>query len=111
MDEITLYVYKERYVPKKYRLTLGADLIKKADELYDNVTFANKIFYNKSNKQNLPLRREYWIKASANCEQIDRKLQRLRYVIEAATAASMAKIIELLNTEKGALAERLDRER
>ena len=47
MDEITLYVYKERYVPKKYRLTLGTDLIRKVDELYDNVTYANRIFITK----------------------------------------------------------------
>ncbi len=111
MDEITLYVYKERYVPKKYRLTLGTDLIRKADELYDNVTYANRIFYNKDHKENLPLRRSYWNKAAANCDQLDRKLQRIRFVIQAATIESMKNVIELLNAQKGAIAERLDRER
>ena len=108
MDEVTRYVYKEKYVPKKYRLTLGLDLIRKADEIYDNVTYANRIYLK---KENVKLRRSYWNKAYANCEQLDRKLQRLKNVVENVTPESMRTIFELLNNEKGSITERIERER
>ena len=47
MDEVTRYVIKEKYVSKKLRYLLGDDLIRKADEIYDNVTFANEIYASK----------------------------------------------------------------
>lgn len=75
MDEVTRYVIKEKYVSKKLRYLLGDDLIRKADEIYDNVTFANEIY---ASKENIRRRRAYWNRAVACCKQLDRKLQRLR---------------------------------
>ena len=40
-DLVTLYVMNERYVPKKWRFMIGQDLIKKIDELNDNIIAAN----------------------------------------------------------------------
>lgn len=108
MDEVAKYVYNEKYTPKKYRLTLGLDLVHKADEIYDNATFANEIYLK---KENYAARRRLWTKAMANCKQLDRKLQRMRAVIPSSTLENMKEILKLLNLEKGAIAERLDRER
>ena len=43
-DLVTLYVMNERYVPKKWRFMIGQDLIKKIDELNDNIIAANSIY-------------------------------------------------------------------
>lgn len=108
MDEVTRYVIKEKYVSKKLRYLLGDDLIRKADEIYDNVTFANEIY---ASKENIRRRRAYWNRAVACCKQLDRKLQRLRNINPEATADSMKDILKLLSGEKKAIAERLERER
>lgn len=108
MDEVTRYVIKEKYVSKKLRYLLGDDLIRKADEIYDNVTFANEIY---ASKENIRRRRAYWNRAAACCKQLDRKLQRLRNINPEATADSMKDILKLLSEEKKAIAERLERER
>lgn len=108
MDEVTRYVIKEKYVSKKLRYLLGDDLIRKADEIYDNVTFANEIY---ASKENIRRRRAYWNRAVACCKQLDRKLQRLRNMNPEATADSMKDILKLLSGEKKAIAERLERER
>lgn len=42
-DLVTLYVMNERYVPKKWRFMIGQDLIKKIDELNDNIIAANSM--------------------------------------------------------------------
>lgn len=108
MDEVTRYVIKEKYVSKKLRYLLGDNLIRKADEIYDNVTFANEIY---ASKENIRRRRAYWNRAVACCKQLDRKLQRLRNINPEATADSMKDILKLLSGEKKAIAERLERER
>ena len=108
MDEVTRYVIKEKYASKKLRYLLGDDLIRKADEIYDNVTFANEIY---ASKENIRRRRAYWNRAVACCKQLDRKLQRLRNINPEATADSMKDILKLLSGEKKAIAERLERER
>ena len=50
--EITTFVMREKVLPKKWRLAIGLDLIKKADELVDNVTAANTIRVNKNSELN-----------------------------------------------------------
>ena len=108
MDEVAAYVIQEKYVTKKLRYLIGEDLIRKTDEIYDNATYANEIY---ASKENIKRRRIYWIRAMACCKQLDRKLQRLRNISPAATADSMKEILKLLNGEKKAIAERLERER
>ena len=108
MDEVAAYVIQEKYVTKKLRYLIGEDLIRKTDEIYDNATYANEIY---ASKENMKRRRIYWIRAMACCKQPDRKLQRLRNISPAATADSMKEILKLLNGEKKAIAERLERER
>lgn len=56
-DLITLYVMNERYVPKKWRFMIGQDLIKKIDELNDNIIAANSIYA--MNDQDLASRKAY----------------------------------------------------
>lgn len=108
MDEVAIYATREKYVPKKLRYLLGEDLIRKADDIYDNATYANEIY---ASKENMKRRRIYWNRAMACCKQLDRKLQRLRNVSPEATAESMKEVLKLLNEEKKAIAERLERER
>ena len=108
MDEVAAYVIQEKYVTKKLRYLIGEDLIRKTDEIYDNATYANEIY---ASKENMKRRRIYWIRAMACCKKLDRKLQRLRNISPAATADSMKEILKLLNGEKKAIAERLERER
>lgn len=108
MDEVAAYVIQEKYVTKKLRYLIGEDLIRKTDEIYDNATYANEIY---ASKENMKRRRIYWIRAMACCKQLDRKLQRLRNIHPEVTADSMKEILKLLNGEKKAIAERLERER
>ena len=63
-DLVTLYVMNERYVPKKWRFMIGQDLIKKIDELNDNIIAANSIYA--MNDQDLASRKAYAQKAIAN---------------------------------------------
>lgn len=95
MDEVALYVMKEKYVPKKHRYLLGEDLIRKADAIYDNATWANEMHV----KHDKDARRRLWRKSMACCRQLDRKLQRLRKVNQEATVESMREILKLLNAE------------
>ena len=106
-DEITVYVMKEKYVPKRWRYLLGEDLIRKADQIYDFAVYANEMHTKKEPED----RRKYWKLAMASCKQLDRKLQRLKKVNPAVTIESMREILKLLNATKEAIAERLERER
>lgn len=74
-DLVTLYVMNERYVPKKWRFMIGQDLIKKIDELNDNIIAANSIYA--MSEQDLASRKAYAQKAIANGYQLQRKLSRL----------------------------------
>ena len=55
-DSVTTYVMNEKYVPKKWRYVLGIDAIRKADEIYDSVSYANKIWLK---PETVPMRRKY----------------------------------------------------
>ena len=94
---ITLYVMNERYVPKKWRFMIGQDLIKKIDELNDNIIAANSIYA--MNDQDLASRKAYAQKAIANGYQLQRKLSRLIRCVPSATAASLEEITNLLSQE------------
>ena len=91
-DLVTLYVMNERYVPKKWRFMIGQDLIKKIDELNDNIIAANSIYA--MSEQDLASRKAY-----ANGYQLQRKLSRLIRCVPSATAASLEEITSLLSQE------------
>ena len=96
-DLVTLYVMNERYVPKKWRFMIGQDLIKKIDELNDNIIAANSIYA--MNEQDLASRKAYAQKAIANGYQLQRKLSRLIRCVPSATAASLEEVTILLSQE------------
>lgn len=107
MDAVAIYATREKYVPKRHRYIFGEDLVRKADEVYDNATWANEMHV----KHDRDARRRYWRRALACCRQLDRKLQRLRKINQEATPETMKEILRLLNEEKEAIAERLEREK
>lgn len=100
-DAITIYVMNEKRVPKKWRYMIGREIIKKCDELVDNVIEANETWA--KGEENMAHRREYWGKALRNCKQLDRKLTRAKNVIPTVTPDSLKQIIELLWKEEGLL--------
>lgn len=97
-DLVTLYVMNERYVPKKWRFMIGQDLIKKIDELNDNIIAANSIYA--MSEQDLASRKAYAQKAIANGYQLQRKLSRLIRCVPSATAASLEEITSLLSQDE-----------
>ena len=103
-DAITAYVMNEKRVPKRWRPTLGADLLRKTDELVDNVIAANETWA--KDEKMLAVRMEYWRRAATNCKQIDRKLRRLQVAIPSATPDSMEEILKLLTDDEDAVLER-----
>lgn len=105
---VTTYAMNEKYIPKKWRMVLGIDLIRKADEILDNIYYANEI--RARDDRTKALRSEYWCKAAANCKQLDRKLSRLQGCVPTATAHTQKPVLESLNKVQGAIAERRHRE-
>lgn len=94
---ITKYCVKEKYVPKKYRLLIGVPLINKADELVDNISFANSIYV--TNDEELRLRKKYQTKAIANCYQLQNLIIKLEMTVDSVTIDSLNEIIDLLCNE------------
>lgn len=76
---------------------IGQDLIKKIDELNDNIIAANSIYA--MSEQDLASRKAYAQKAIANGYQLQRKLSRLIRCVPSATAASLEEITSLLSQE------------
>lgn len=107
-DEITKYVMNENRCPKKWRYALGFDLIRKADEIFDSASYANKIWLK---PETVKKRREHWSRASAQIEQLDRRLNRFKNCVPTASADNMKEIFRLLSEEKAAISERLNNER
>ncbi len=97
--EITKYVCREKYVPKKYRLIIGLPLVQKIDEMVDNITFANSIFPQTATKEDLDKRQEYQQKAIANCYQVQNLIVKLELCIDTVTIKSLENIIDLLCKE------------
>ena len=94
---LTHYCAKEKFVPKKYRLLIGVPIINKVDELVDNITFANSIY--PTNESELQQRKEYQVKAIANCFQLQNYIVKLEKTIDSVTITSLEKIIDLLCSE------------
>ena len=95
--QLTKYCVKEKFVPKKYRLLIGVPIINKVDELVDNITFANSIY--PTNEFELQQRKEYQVKAIANCFQLQNYIVKLEKTIDSVTISSLESIIELLCVE------------
>ncbi|MBQ8465705.1 MAG: hypothetical protein IJ545_06825 [Alphaproteobacteria bacterium] len=73
--EITKFAMNEKAIPKKYRLLLGQDIIKKTDELMDNIIAANSIY--PTTEDEMKMRKAYQTRAINNCFQIQNRLIRL----------------------------------
>lgn len=96
-SELTKYCTKEKFIPKKYRLLIGVPIINKVDELVDNITFANSIF--PTNTTEVEQRKEYQVKAIANCFQLQNYIVKLEKTVDSVTISSLDKIIDLLCVE------------
>lgn len=96
--EITKYCVNEKHVPKKWRLLIGVPLVNKVDELVNNISFANSIY--PTNEIELQKRKEYQVKAIANCYQIQNLIIKLEKTVEKVTIQSLDKIIDLLCQER-----------
>jgi len=96
-SELTRYCTKEKFIPKKYRLLIGVPIINKVDELVDNITFANSIF--PTNETEIEQRKEYQVKAIANCFQLQNYIVKLEKTVDSVTISSLDKIIDLLCVE------------
>lgn len=96
-DLVTLYVMDEKRVPKKWRYMIGQDLIRKADDLNDNVIAANSIYA--MTEEELNKRKAYAQRAITNGYQLQRKLLRLVRCVPSATAGSLDEIMAILSQE------------
>lgn len=96
-SELTRYCTKEKFIPKKYRLLIDVPIINKVDELVDNITFANSIF--PTNETEIEQRKEYQVKAIANCFQLQNYIVKLEKTVDSVTISSLDKIIDLLCVE------------
>ncbi len=96
-SELTKYCTKEKFIPKKYRLLIGVPIINKVDELVDNITFANSIY--PTNTTEAEQRKEYQVKAIANCFQLQNYIVKLEKTVDSVTISSLDKIIDLLCVE------------
>ena len=96
-SELTRYCTKEKFIQKKYRLLIGVPIINKVDELVDNITFANSIF--PTNETEIEQRKEYQVKAIANCFQLQNYIVKLEKTVDSVTISSLDKIIDLLCVE------------
>lgn len=93
--EITKFVMKEKFVPKKWRIIIAQGIIAKVDEMVDNMTFANSIY--PTSEQEFVLRRKYQTMAICNCYQLHNKIVRMEKCLDSVKIENLSKIIELLN--------------
>lgn len=97
---LTKYCTKEKFVPKKHRLLIGVPIINKVNEMVDNITFANSIFPTKENfKIEMQERKEYQVKAIANCFQLQNLVIALENTVDTVTIKSLDEIIDILCVE------------
>ena len=96
--ELTKFVMKEKYVPKKWRYMIAQGMIAKVDELVDNLEFANCIY--PQTKEDFANRRKYQVSAIANTWQLQNKLVRMLECVETVKVDNLSKIIELLEAEE-----------
>lgn len=94
--ELTKFVMKDKNVPKKWRLAIAIPLIAKADELLDNLHYANSIY--PTNKTEFGMRAKYQALAVCNCFQLHNKIVRMIEVVQSVKIENLEKIAELLES-------------
>lgn len=99
--ELAKFCVNEKYVPKKWRLLLGVNIINKINELVDNISFANSIY--PQNEQELQLRKNFQTKAIANCYQLQNLIIALENILDTVKIKNLDKIIDLLCVERNLL--------
>ncbi len=95
--EIIKFVMREKIMPKKYRIALGYDLIKKANELVFNVHYGNAIY--PTNEIELTARRKYQNLAISNLYQIQSILIALIECVQTVRVEKLKTIIAEMNKE------------
>lgn len=95
--ELTKYIMKEKYLPKKWRYILGQNIISKVDELMDNIIAANSIY--PTTEKELEMRKNFQTLAITNCYQLQSKILRIEKCIDTVKMEDLSEIIELLNKE------------
>ena len=96
-EQVTAFVMNEKILPKKWRLAIGLDLIKKADELVDNLTYANSIKIENQETKNLRLKFQKF--ALANCFQLQNKLVRAEKCVETVKSEQQMRIAGVIAHE------------
>ena len=78
--ELTKYIMKEKFLPKKWRYIVGQNIISKVDELMDNIIAANSIYPVTENE--LEIRKNFQTLAIGNCYQLHNKILRIEKCID-----------------------------
>lgn len=95
--ELTKYIMKEKFLPKKWRYIVGQNIISKVDELMDNIIAANSIY--PTTEKELEIRKNFQTLAITNCYQLQNKILRIEKCIDTVKINDLSIIIELLNKE------------
>lgn len=95
--ELIKMVFRERVLPKKYRNTLGMSIINTAQELVDNLVYANNIY--PKDELSLSSRCLYQETALANYYQLQNRLVTLTNCVETFKNEECAKYIEKIAHE------------
>lgn len=95
--ELTKYIMKEKFLPKKWRYIVGQNIISKVDELMDNIIAANSIY--PITEHELEIRKSFQTLAITNCYQLQNKILRIEKCIDTVKINDLSVIIELLNKE------------
>jgi len=95
--ELTKYIMKEKFLPKKWRYIVGQNIISKVDELMDNIIAANSIY--PTTEKELETRKGFQTMAIGNCYQLQNKILRIEKCIDSVKINDLSIIIELLNKE------------
>lgn len=98
---VTLFMMRDKNVPKKWRLIIAQPIIAKVDELLDNINFANAIY--PTMRQEYLLRAQYQTTAICNCWQLHNKLVRALICVQSVKIEKLESIIELLTRTEGLL--------
>jgi len=85
----------EKNIPKHFRPVLAYTLLKRLDDLMDNITAANTIY--PVNEHELQIRRDYQNAALGNCEQIWQQLQHIDDVMIEVKAIDLNKLADALD--------------
>lgn len=95
--DIVQTILREKVVPKKFRLILGTDIVHKANELVDNLTFANNVFT--IDEETLLTRTLYQEQAKSNCYQLQNLLICLTNCVDTFKNENCTKFIDRIAHE------------